>query len=166
MPYSVSVLVNGRQVTLDVPVEMTLADMLRDRLGLMGTKVGCGQGECGACTVLFDDLAVNACLILAITSHGHRVVTIEGVSGERELDPVQQAFIQSCAVQCGYCTPGMVLAAKGLLAKEPNPSRESIRVALSGNLCRCTGYTAILDAVERAAAIMGEAGEDEGSVRP
>jgi len=141
---------NGQVVHADVPNYRLLADMLREDLGLTGTKVGCGVGECGACTVLLDDEPVNSCLVLAASVNGRRLTTIEGLADE-ELHPLQRAFVEAGAVQCGYCTPGMILSAKALLDRNPCPTREEIAVAVSGNLCRCTGYTKIIEAIERAA---------------
>jgi aerobic carbon-monoxide dehydrogenase small subunit len=131
--------------------DMTLLEVLREDLALTGTKEGCGEGECGACTILMDDLAVNACLVLAQQAAGHRIVTIEGVTSESPWRAVQEAFVQHAAVQCGYCTPGMVMSAIALLHRNPTPNREQIRAGLSGNLCRCTGYVKIVDAVAAAA---------------
>jgi len=143
---------NRERVSLDgVPGHERLLDLLRRRLGLTGTKEGCGVGECGACTVLVDGRAVNACLTAAWQVAGREVTTIEGLAPEGELHPLQAAFLEAGAVQCGFCTPGMILAAADLLAREPDPSRETIRRALAGNLCRCTGYQHIVLAVRRAA---------------
>ncbi|MFH0801827.1 MAG: (2Fe-2S)-binding protein [bacterium] len=142
--------VNGKKSVLTVPARMTLLHLLRERLGLTGTKEGCGVGDCGACTVLLDGEAVNACLVLAGSLQGKKVVTIEALS-ENGPDPLQKAFLEEGAVQCGFCTPGMILSAKALLDKNPSPSREEIRRALAGNLCRCTGYQKIIAAVARAA---------------
>jgi carbon-monoxide dehydrogenase small subunit len=116
-------------------------------LNLTGTKEGCGRGDCGACTVLIDGYVVNSCLILAPQIDGHAITTIEGLSKDMQLDVIQQAFIESGAVQCGFCTPGMVLTAKALLSRNPNPTDTEIRTAISGNLCRCTGYIKIIDAI-------------------
>ncbi len=142
--------VNGDPVELGVRDEETLLQVLRERLGLTGTKQGCDLGDCGSCTVLLDGEPVLSCLVLAATVEGRSVETIEGVAGADGLHPVQEAFDEVGAVQCGFCTPGMVLASKALLEKDPRPSRSEIRRALSGNLCRCTGYVKIVDAVERA----------------
>lgn len=128
-----------------------LIDVLRQRLGLTGTKEGCGEGECGACTVIMDGRTINSCVVLAIQAHGRDITTIEGVGNRIRPHPVQRAFVEEGAVQCGYCTPGMVLAAKALLDKNPDPSPQEIGAAMSGNLCRCTGYDKILRAVQRAA---------------
>ena len=127
-------------------------DVIRDKLELTGTKEGCGMGDCGACTVIMDGKAVNSCLILAINAQGSRIVTIEGLGKGNKLDPLQDAFINHTAVQCGFCTPGMIMSAKALLDENPNPTDEEIKLAISGNLCRCTGYVQITEAVKAAAA--------------
>jgi aerobic carbon-monoxide dehydrogenase small subunit len=142
---------NGDPIEIGVRCEETLVQTLRERLGLTGTKQGCDLGDCGSCTVLMDGLPVLSCLILAADAEGHDVVTIEGLAVGEELHPVQQAFHEEGAIQCGFCTPGMVLASKALLDRNPDPTETEIRHALSGNLCRCTGYTKIVRAVERAA---------------
>lgn len=143
---------NGSKLTFDVPGNMRLLDVLREECGLTGTKEGCGKGECGACSVLLDGKLVNSCLVLACQVNGREVVTIEGLERAGELDEMQQAFIDAGAVQCGFCIPGMVLAAEALLNDQPEPSDADIRRGLSGNLCRCTGYSKIVDAVKLAAA--------------
>lgn len=146
---------NGRPVSVAVePFEM-LADTLRSRLNLPGTKKGCGQGECGACTVIVDGAAVNSCMVPTVKAEGSRVTTIEGLEESGKLHPIQQAFIDAGAVQCGFCTPGMILSAKALLDKSPDPTKEEIRTALAGNICRCTGYVKIEQAVEMAARAIG-----------
>ena len=143
---------NGKPTTVEARPGMRALDLLRELLGLTGTKEGCGRGECGACTILLDDEPVNACLLYAAKLRGRRVVTIEGVAGvDGSLDPVQESFLEEGAVQCGYCTPGMVLSAKALLKKNPKPDVAAIEEALSGNFCRCTGYGKIVKAVQRAA---------------
>ena len=140
---------NGAPVTIDAPPHISLLALLRDYLGLTGTKEGCEIGECGACSVMVDGEIVNSCLLLAPKAAGHTILTIEGVTGtDGSLNDLQQNFIDYGAVQCGFCTPGMVLAGEALLAHSPNPSRDEIRTALSGNLCRCTGYQQIVDAIE------------------
>ena len=139
--------VNGEEQELLVKPNHTLVDVLRDQLGLLGTKMGCGAGKCGSCTVLLNSRPVNACLILAPQAHGADVVTIEGLAREAP-HPLQAAFVEKGAVQCGYCTPGMLLTAKALLDRNPRPSEEEIRAAIAGNLCRCTGYSKIVEAVQ------------------
>jgi carbon-monoxide dehydrogenase small subunit len=136
------------------PVNRLLLDLLRDDLGMTGTKEGCGTGDCGACTVLLDGQPVNSCLIFAGELDGADIVTIEGLKIGPELHPVQQAFVQEGGAQCGYCTPGMIMMTKALLEENLNPSEEDIRFALSGNLCRCTGYAKIVQAVQAAAMIL------------
>lgn len=144
--------VNEKPYSLGVASNLRLVDLLRDQLGLTGTKEGCGVGECGACTVIMNGQIVNSCLVLAGQAEGATITTIEGVQGaDGQLHPIQQAFIDKGAVQCGYCTPGMVLSAKALLDQNPDPTMEEIKEGISGNLCRCTGYQQIIDAVEDAA---------------
>ena len=149
--------VNRRAVSYDVDPSMRLLDLLREELHLTGTKEGCGEGECGACTVLLDGRPVNSCLLLAAQADGKTVLTVEGLSSGRTLHPVQQAFVEKGAVQCGFCTPGFILSAVALLEANPSPSDEEILTALEGNLCRCTGYTKIVEAVRYAAALKREA---------
>jgi carbon-monoxide dehydrogenase small subunit len=149
---AIELVVNGRSWQLSVEPRETLADVLRERLGLTGLKVSCDAQVCGACTVLVDDLAVSACTFLAVDAHGLRVGTVEGLARDGHLSPLQQAFIAEAAFQCGFCTPGMLVAATALLAENPSPSRDEVVAALDGNLCRCTGYVPIIDAVLRAAA--------------
>lgn len=146
--------VNGSDYEREVPAHLRLLDFLRDELGLKGTKEGCGEGECGACTVIMDGRAVDSCLVMAFQCEGKVITTIEGVQREDELHPVQQAFLDVGAVQCGYCIPGMVLSAKALLDQNTSPSQEEIKEAISGNLCRCTGYDKMFKAVEMAAKTM------------
>jgi carbon-monoxide dehydrogenase small subunit len=141
--------VNGVERRVDVPSSATLVELLREELGLTGTKVGCGRGECGACTVLLDGEPVNSCLVFAAQCDGREVTTIEGLGENGALDRIQSAFVEAGAVQCGYCTPGMIMSAHALLARNPRPSRAEIEEAISGNLCRCTGYVKIVDAIER-----------------
>ncbi len=144
--------VNGVKYQQDVPAGETLSHFLRYRLGLTGLKVGCGEGECGACTVLLDDEPVNACLVLAFQAGGKRITTIEGLEApDGTLSPLQQAFLDHGAVQCGYCTAGMVLVSEGLLRRNPAPDDNEIRNALAGNICRCTGFLSIIDAVKSVA---------------
>jgi len=142
--------VNGKDVTLEIEPDELLVEVLRDRLGLTGTKVGCEEGECGACTVLLDGKAVVSCLLPAMKAQGRKVETVEGLAAEGKLHPLQQAFIDCGAVQCGYCTPGMLMSAKALLDENPSPCEEEIREAISGNLCRCTGYRKIVEAIKAA----------------
>jgi carbon-monoxide dehydrogenase small subunit len=145
------VTVNGQKVNVAVSPSETLAEFLRTRLGLVGTKEGCDTGDCGACTVILNGKAVNSCLVLAVETEGGHVTTIEGLSSDGELHPLQQAFIDNGSVQCGFCTPGMIMGAKALLDENPNPSQEEIRLGLAGNLCRCTGYVSVIQAVAAAA---------------
>ncbi|MGI6553321.1 MAG: (2Fe-2S)-binding protein [Bacillota bacterium] len=140
--------VNGKTIKLQVPPNIRLIDLLRDYLGLTGTKEACGEGECGACTVLVDGEPVNSCLMFALQARGKEILTIEGLGTFGQLHPLQTAFLEHGAVQCGFCTPGMLLSAKALLDKNPNPTRNEIKTAISGNLCRCTGYTKIVEAIE------------------
>ncbi len=142
---------NGRPLRLESPPDRRVVDLLRGDLGLTGTKEACGAGECGACTIVVDGTTRLACLMLAAQLQGRRVLTIEGLAAEGRLQPLQESFVEHGAVQCGFCTPGMVLAARDLLQRNPRPDREEIRRGLSGNLCRCTGYQKIVDAVAAAA---------------
>lgn len=162
MTHHVTFRLNGRERAFDVEPQETLLQLIRERAGLTGTKCGCNLGECGACTVLLDGQAVNSCCVLARQVDGRRVETIEGIGTSAHPHPLQTAFTQVGAIQCGFCTPGMILSAKALLDQNPSPSREEIRQALSGNLCRCTGYTRIFEAVELAARVTaaGSAGEE------
>lgn len=143
--------INGESVEAAVQPNQTLLQFIREDLGLTGTKHGCGLGDCGACTVIMDGKAVNSCLVLAIQAHGKEILTIEGLAVDGKLHPLQQAFVDNGAIQCGFCTPGMILSAKALLDNNPEPSEQQIRVAISGNLCRCTGYQKIVEAIEAAA---------------
>jgi carbon-monoxide dehydrogenase small subunit len=147
----ISLQVNGAPKTVVVYPMARLLDVLREELALTGTKEGCGEGECGSCSVLLDGVLVNSCLIPVLQANGTRILTIEGVSDDARLHPLQQAFLECGAAQCGICTPGMVLAALQLLEKNPQPSLDEIREGLSGNLCRCTGYSQIFEAVAKAA---------------
>jgi len=146
-----NITVNGISHTLRIDPNLRLLDLLREELHLTGTKEGCGIGECGACSVILDGRAVNACLILAGQCEGREVTTIEGVTPKDGLSPLQQSFLDNGAVQCGFCTPGMILSAKALLDHNPTPSEAEIREAISGNLCRCTGYTQIVEAIQAVA---------------
>jgi len=156
----ISFTLNGRPVTRDLPPDRRVVDALREDLGLPGTKEACGTGECGACTILVDGVPRLSCLMLAAQLEGRDITTIEGLSpSEESLHPIQAAFVEAGAVQCGFCTPGMVLSTVHLLETNPRPSREEIREALSGNICRCTGYQKIVDAVELAAERLSGKGE-------
>jgi len=139
--------VNGKAYDVLIKNKWTLADVLRDELGLTGTKKGCDEGECGACTVLMDGKPVRSCLSLAIDVRGRKITTIEGIGRNGKLDPVQEAFIEQGAIQCGFCTPGMILSAKALLDTVPHPNEDQVKTAINGNLCRCTGYVRIVRAV-------------------
>ncbi len=145
---TVTFMVNSREVTLKVGPKERLLDTLREQLKLTGTKEGCSVGECGACTVILDGKAVSSCLILSGQIRGSEVLTIEGLETDGNLDPLQQAFIDYHAIQCGFCTPGMLMSAKALLIHNPHPNREEIKTAIEGNLCRCTGYEQIIEAIE------------------
>ena len=151
----VSFSVNGRRERIDVEPRRTLADALRDDLGLTGTHLGCEQGVCGACTVLLDGEPVRSCLMLAVQADGSSLTTVEGLAGD-DLHPLQQAFADCHGLQCGFCTPGFLISALHLLTENPDPSREQIRAGLSGNICRCTGYAGIVDAVRQAAITIRE----------
>lgn len=139
--------VNGKVYKMDIPPSWSLAYVLRKKLGLIGVKLGCETGECGSCTVLVDGEPVNSCLMLGVEADGREILTVEGLSKDGELHPLQKAFIEHGAVQCGFCTPGMILSAKALLDKKPNPTEQEIREALAGNLCRCTGYVKPVKAI-------------------
>jgi len=143
--------VNGKKYDVDISPNMRLIDFLREELGLTGTKEGCGEGECGACTIIIDGVAVNSCMMLAHQIRAKKVYTIESLETDGELDQLQKSFIAKGAVQCGFCTPGMLMSAKALLMRDPDPSGDEIKKALEGNLCRCTGYNKIIDAVQHAA---------------
>jgi carbon-monoxide dehydrogenase small subunit len=150
MQIRITLNVNRKEYPLEVKANEILLNVLRDTLGLMGTKYGCGLGECGACTVLLDGRAILSCQTLAFTADGKKITTIEGLEHNRSLHPIQQAFIDEGAVQCGYCTPGMILSATALLDINDNPSNQEIKQAIRGNLCRCTGYTNIVRAIKTA----------------
>ncbi len=154
--HSISLIINGTEEQLQVPSNMTLLHALRDKLGFTGTKNGCEAGECGACTVLVDGEPMNSCLVLAVELNGREIITVEGLAEGGKLTPLQQAFADLNAVQCGYCTPGMLMSATALLKRNPHPSEVDIQEALIGNLCRCTGYQRIIDAVLKASRNGGE----------
>ncbi len=150
----ISFTLNGEERTVEIQPFETLAYVLRERLGLTGTKVGCEEGECGACTVIVNGKAVTSCIYPAMKVDGAKVETIEGLASGEKLHPIQEAFIEHFAVQCGYCTPGFIMSTKALLDKNPSPSDEEIKEAIAGNLCRCTGYYQIMDAIKAAVAKM------------
>ena len=155
--YPITVEVNGQAHAAEVPARLTLADWLREELHLTGTHIGCEHGICGACSVLFDGAPVRACLMFAVQADGHRVTTVEGLAGDDGRPGVlQDSFCETHALQCGYCTPGMLIAAHALLKENPHPTETEIREAISGNLCRCTGYQQIVEAIEAAAARLVE----------
>lgn len=156
----VSATINGERVEFLCRPHQSLLECLRDILGLTGAKEGCNDGNCGACSVLLDGRLVNSCLVLAVEIEGREVTTVEGLADWRGLHPIQQAFIEEDGLQCGFCTPGLLIAAKALLDREPVPSEERIRTWLAGNLCRCTGYDTIVRAVQSAAARLARSGEE------
>jgi len=149
--HKITVTVNGSTEMVDVPSNMTLLQLLRERLVLTGAKNGCAAGECGACTVILNGEPVNSCMVLAVECDGAEIITVEGLAHDGQLDPIQQAIIEQGGVQCGFCTPGILISARALLDRNPHPSEYEIRDALIGNLCRCTGYLRIIDAVKQAA---------------
>ena len=148
MNRTINFILNGKPTQVEVPPHWTLLRLLREKLGLTGTKEGCGIGECGACTVLLDGMPVNACLVLAPKAEGREVQTVEGLGSGKSLHPLQKSFIDHGAVQCGFCTPGILMSSKALLEKIPHPNREEVKEAISGHLCRCTGYHQIMEAIE------------------
>ena len=152
----ISLTINDREYEVAVNPNRTLVDLLRYDLGLTGTKKGCDAGDCGTCTMLMDGKPVNSCLVLAVQANGRQIQTIEGVETEEGLHPIQQAFVEKGAIQCGFCTPGMILSAKSLLDRNPNPDEAEIRTAISGNLCRCTGYQKIVEAIKTASEASSE----------
>jgi len=154
--HTIALTVNGARERLDVPSNMTLLQMLRETLALTGTKNGCEAGECGACTVLVDGEPTNSCLMLAVEADGREILTVEGLTPPGQLSPLQQAFVEHNAVQCGFCTPGMLISAHALLKREPHPTEDEIKQALVGNLCRCTGYVRIIEAIQAVADKGGE----------
>jgi carbon-monoxide dehydrogenase small subunit len=149
--HRITLTVNGETELVDVPSNMTLLQMLREKLVLTGTKNGCTAGECGACTVMMNGEPVNSCMVLAVECNGAEITTVEGLAHPEQLDPVQEAIIEQGGVQCGFCTPGILISTQALLERNPNPSDYEIRDALVGNLCRCTGYLRIIEAVKEAA---------------
>ena len=151
--HKINVTINNGVEQVVVPSNMTLMQMLRESVALTGTKNGCSAGECGACTVLLNGEPVNSCMVLAVECEGAKIVTVEGLAGDKQLDPVQEAIIQAGGVQCGFCTPGILISARALLDRNPNPAEEEIREALVGNLCRCTGYVRIIESVRAAAKV-------------
>jgi carbon-monoxide dehydrogenase small subunit len=153
--YEITFEVNGNPSRVEVEPWDTLLQVLRDKLGLTGTKYGCGTGDCGACTVLVDGEPYVACLTLAIRVQDRSVETVEGLASEETLHPLQQAFIDHGALQCGYCTPGLLMAAKALLARNPNPTQAEVQLAIAGNICRCTGYKKVLEAILAVPALQG-----------
>ena len=151
MDHSITLKINGEIYKLHVKPNALLLDVIRDEIGLTGTKRGCDTGECGACTILLEGKPVNSCLLLAIEADGKDILTVEGLAKNGQLHPLQVAFVEEGAVQCGFCTPGVLLSAKALLDINPNPTEEEIKTAIAGNLCRCTGYTKIIKAISAAA---------------
>lgn len=151
--HKINLTVNGHLEQAIVPGNMTLMAMLREELALTGTKNGCSAGECGACTVLLDGEPVNSCMVLAVECDGADIVTVEGLAQDKQLDPIQQAIITEGGVQCGFCTPGILVSARALLDRNPDPSQDEIKAALVGNLCRCTGYVRIIEGVRKAAKV-------------
>lgn len=151
MKKTINFILNREPVEHAVDLNKTLLKMLREDFDLTGTKEGCGAGECGACTVIMDGKAVNSCLVLAVEAEGREILTIEGLTINGELDPLQDSFIENAALQCGYCTPGMIMTAKAMMNENPNPSLDEIKEGISGNLCRCTGYKKIIEAIHSVA---------------
>lgn len=162
----VSIRINGEARTASVLSETTLLGLLRENFNLTGAKLGCDVGDCGACTVIVDGLPVNACLMLAVQADGREVLTIKGLAARDRLHPLQKAFEDHASLQCGFCGPGIILAAKALLDERPNPTVQDIRDALAGNLCRCTGYTKMIAAIQDAARILREGPAEQGRVVP
>ncbi|MCK9216451.1 MAG: (2Fe-2S)-binding protein [Firmicutes bacterium] len=157
MKKSISLTINGTKVDAEVDQNITLLSFIRDEMGLMGTKEGCGTGDCGACTVIIDGLAVKSCIYLAVEADGKEITTIEGLSIDGELHPIQQAFVEEGAVQCGFCIPGTILSAKALLDENEDPTEEEIKKGIAGNLCRCTGYVRIIKAIKKSAKVLQKA---------
>ncbi len=154
--YKLRLNINDIDYTLETGARETLLDIIRDQLNLTGTKKGCDSGACGSCTVLMDGMAVKSCLVLALQAEGRKILTIEGMAQDGVLHPLQNAFVEKWAIQCGYCTPGMILTSKALLDENPKPSEDDIRMYLTGNICRCTGYQKIIDAVASVGQLQGE----------
>jgi aerobic carbon-monoxide dehydrogenase small subunit len=152
---NLKITVNNKQFEFSVSPNKTLLELLREDMGLTGTKEGCGLGECGACTVIMDGQTVNSCLVLAMEADGKEITTIEGLAEGDKLHPIQQAFVDEGGLQCGFCTPGMIMSSKALLDNNPNPTQEEIKRGIAGNMCRCTGYTKIFKSIETAAKMMG-----------
>ena len=159
MKHPIRLTVNGEPYELLVEPFASLLDTLRDELRLTGTKKGCDEGDCGACTVILDGIAVTSCLVLAASANGKDVLTVEGLAQEGKLHPMQQAFLEEGGVQCGFCTPGLIMTAVGYLKENPNPTQEDARYAIGGNLCRCTGYTRVIKAILSAAETMRQTGD-------
>lgn len=151
--HKINVTINNELEQVVVPAHMTLMQMLRESLALIGTKNGCSAGECGACTVMLNGEPVNSCMVLAVECDGAKIVTVEGLADDKQLDPIQEAIVQAGGVQCGFCIPGILISARALLDRNPDPSEEEIREALVGNLCRCTGYVRIIEGVKAAAKV-------------
>jgi carbon-monoxide dehydrogenase small subunit len=158
MKHTITLNINGQKYTLEVEPHEKLLDVLRDKLDITSPKKGCEMGECGACTVIMNGKAVNSCLVLAVEAQDSVILTVEALQTDGKLHPLQQAFIDAGAVQCGFCTPGMIMSAKALLDKTPDPTEMEIKEAISGNFCRCTGYKPIVDAIQSAAAMMKKEG--------
>lgn len=154
--------INGQQKALDIPADITALELIRSLLGLKGTKEGCGIGECGACTINVDGRAINSCLMLAAQMDGTKVLTVEGLATENSLAPVQEKFMENHGVQCGFCTPGILMSSHALLAENPDPNDEEISKAIAGNLCRCTGYKQIFASVREAAILTGQLTQQKG----
>lgn len=151
---AIKVKINGKSHEVSVPPSRTLVELIREDLKLTGTKEGCGQGECGSCTVIMGGKTVNSCLVLAMEADGQEILTVEGLADGDTLHPVQEAFVEHAGMQCGFCTPGMIMSGKALLDRNPNPSEEDIREGIAGNFCRCTGYTKIIESIAAAAKAM------------
>ena len=151
--HTINVTINNEAEQLSVPSNMTLMQMLREKVALTGTKNGCSAGECGACTVMMNGEPVNSCMVLAVECNGAQIITVEGLAGDKQLDPIQDAIIQSGGVQCGFCTPGILITSRALLDRNSNPNEDEIKEALVGNLCRCTGYARIIESVKAAAKV-------------